>query len=134
MTFAWSFSQLQRFRNCPRQYYHLSVVKDFNEIESDVNKWGQRVHDAMAKRIAKGTPLPEGMTQWEKWAQYALDQAADSPLWVEKRLAVTRQMKPCDFFDRTVEPWLRVVLDFMTVEQDYAHIIDWKTGKNMDVD
>ena len=45
-------------------------------------------------------------------------------------------MKPCQFFDRTVEPWLRTVLDVLWVDNEdgVAHIIDWKTGQRMDVD
>lgn len=139
MTFAWSFSQLSRFRNCPRQYYHLNVAKDFKEIEGDANKWGQRVHDAMAKRIVKSTPLPEGMEQWEKWAVHVLRDISPDPdgLFIERKMAVTRdegRLKPCEFFDRHVEPWLRVVLDVLKIDEDMAFILDWKTGRRMDID
>lgn len=133
--FAWSFSALNQYRNCPRQYYHLKVLKDFKEMESEANTWGKRVHAAMADAVLKGTPLPEGMEQWDKWVKYARqDLEPTSTLEVERKLAVTRDMKPCEFFDRRVEPWLRAVLDVLETDDDYARIIDWKTGQRMDVD
>lgn len=138
MSFAWSFSSLSRFRNCARQYYHVTVAKDFKEIEGDANKWGHRVHEVMAKAVKTDrTSLPEGMEQWKKWVDYARQEWKDDvQLWTERKLAVDSRMKVCDFFDKKVDPWLRVVLDVMLLdrENEAAHIIDWKTGKNMDVD
>jgi hypothetical protein len=134
--FAWSFSALSRYTNCPRQYYHLNIAHDFKEIEGDANKWGLRVHDAMADRILHAKPLPEGMQQWEKWADYVLDDVDRTQmiLRAEQKMAVTFDMQPCEFFDRTRPPWLRVVLDVLKIKGDFAHVIDWKTGQNMEVD
>ena len=62
---AWTFSQLEKFENCPRQFYHVRVKKDVVEPSTEATLWGGRVHEAMEYRIKDGTPLPEGMTQWE---------------------------------------------------------------------
>ena len=128
--FAWSYSKLESYRTCPKQLYHKAIKKDFPEKQNDNMLWGNRVHDAMAKRIAHSTPLPEGMTQWEKWIDWALQNTdRDTILEVERKLAITNQLKSCDYFDRRVDPWFRAVGDVIKINGSAGRVIDWKTGK-----
>lgn len=62
---AWTYSQLEKFETCPKQFYHVRVSKDVTEPPTDATKWGERVHTAFEHRILNGTALPEGMGQWE---------------------------------------------------------------------
>ena len=62
---AWTYSQLEKFETCPRQFYHVRVKKDWVEAPTDATRWGEKVHTAMENRVLNGTALPEGMGQWE---------------------------------------------------------------------
>ena len=53
--FAWSYSRLKNFESCPKRHYHVDVVKDVREEESEQLKWGNALHDAFAKRQAHVT-------------------------------------------------------------------------------
>jgi len=126
--FAWSFSALDSFRTCAKKYYHEKVKKDFVEPIGEHLIWGNRVHAAMAKRIETGVPLPEGMKQWEKWVDWAMTHYPRK-MYVEQKLAVTNELKPCKYFDRDVDPWFRTVADVISLNGKTARLIDWKTGK-----
>lgn len=130
--FAWSFSQLNSYRICANKYYHQTVLKDYPEPPNDNMKWGNTVHDAMAKRIAHSTPLPVGMEQWEHWAEWAMapnGRSDGTMIWSELRMAITEQMQRCAYFEKTVQVWFRTVADVLKVKQNVARLIDWKTGK-----
>jgi len=131
--FAWSYSALNQFENCARQYYHTKIAKDFPEIEHDANNWGKQVHKALAARVKHCTPLPTSMARWEDWGEWAREGLGEQEiLEVEQQLAITQQIEPCAYFARTVDPWFRTVLDVMRIDGPCARIIDWKTGKNVD--
>lgn len=133
--FSWSFSKLDAYRTCAKKYYHAQVKKDHPEVDNEHMRWGNRVHDAMAKRIVHSTPLPDGMQQWEKWAQWALTTSDGSPpapgtdIKCEQKLAITDKFQPCDYFDRRVNVWFRTVADVLKLGHGAARVIDWKTGK-----
>lgn len=128
--FAWSFSALDAFETCPKKYYHARIKKDFKEPENDNMKWGFRVHDAMANRIMHSSPLPDGMQQWDKWAEWAKAPAQPNTLLkCEQKLAITAQMQPCEYFDKRLPVWFRTVADVLKVRGNVARLIDWKTGK-----
>jgi hypothetical protein len=129
--FAWSFSALDSYETCAKKFYHARVKKDFPEPENDDMKWGFRVHDALAKRIMHASPLPNGMKQWEKWVDWAMQNTdrTNTIIQCERKLAITEQMQPCEYFDKRVNPWFRTVADVLKVRANVARLIDWKTGK-----
>jgi len=127
--FTWSWSRLKNFRTCPKRHWHVDIQKDFKEAESDALTWGNEVHDAMAKRIAKDVQLPRTMEHYEEWPQRitALKKAGYKTL-VENKLAMNKDYRPRAFFDGDV--WFRGVLDVITLlpQQRAALVFDWKTG------
>jgi hypothetical protein len=126
--FSWSYSKLGSFRTCGTKYYHEQVKKDYPEKSNDNMMWGNRVHAAMAARVAHSSPLPEGMQQWEPWIEWVLN--PPSPLIrVEYRMAITNKLQPCGYFDKVVNPWFRTVADVLKVNGPAARLIDYKTGK-----
>ena len=126
--FSWSYSALDSFRTCAKKHYHEKIKKDFVEPPSEHLAWGNRVHAAMAERITAGIVLPEGMRQWEKWVDWAMT-PYPRKMYVEQKMAVTNQLKPCKYFDRNVNPWFRTVADVICLNDKTARLIDWKTGK-----
>jgi hypothetical protein len=130
---AWSFSALNAYRTCAKQYYHYKILKDVPEPQGEEMKWGNRVHNAMADRIAKAQPLPSEMAGYEKWIEWALvnSDRSEVELGVERKMAITEGFDPCEYFDKQVPVWFRTVLDVVKVrvKDGVARIIDWKTGK-----
>lgn len=126
--FAWSFSALTRYENCPKQYFHLNVAKDFKDEDSDFAADGKIVHDGMYNRVVKGKPLPLPLRQHEKLA--AKFAAAPGEKHGEMKLALNRQFEPVDFF--APDAWVRAIIDLLIIRGSRAIIVDWKTGKVKD--
>ena len=120
---AWTFSQLEKFETCPRQFYHLRVKKDVKDAPNEASKWGERVHEAMEQRLRDGAPLPEGMQQWEGLAKKA--EAMPGRKGIELQMALNNAFQPCDW----KEAWTRGIVDYCAVEGTKAVALDWKTGK-----
>lgn len=125
--FAWSYSQLTRYENCPKQYYHIAVARDVKDEygDSDAGAEGTAIHLAMYNRVIKGTPLPLNFRHFEKTAAPFAAMPGDKH--GELKLALNRAFQPTDFFADDV--YLRVVIDFMSVVNKSALLVDWKTGK-----
>jgi ATP-dependent helicase/DNAse subunit B len=49
--FAWSYSRLKSYETCPYKHLRIDIMRDVKEPESDDLKWGNRLHDAMARAI-----------------------------------------------------------------------------------
>ena len=54
----WSYSRLKSFEQCPKQFYHLKVVKDYEEKQSSAMFYGNEFHKAAENYIKIGEPLP----------------------------------------------------------------------------
>ncbi|MFZ6731949.1 PD-(D/E)XK nuclease family protein [Undibacterium sp. Ji42W] len=122
---AWTYSQLEAFETCPRQYYEVRVKKSIPYVQNESAKWGDTVHKAIEHRIMNATPLPEGMHQWEgivnKFA------ALPGKKIAEQKIAITSDFQPCDYFAKNA--WSRGNIDLSVVCGKTAMVTDWKTGK-----
>lgn len=123
--FAWSFSALDRFENCPKQYYHISVLKDVKDEGNEFTAEGEIVHKALYKRIVAGQPLPLNYRYLERTAAKFVGLPGDTT--GELKFAMARDFSPVQYFDSEV--FVRVVVDLLNVRDRTAIIIDWKTGK-----
>lgn len=119
----WTFSQLEKFETCPKQFYHVRVKKDVVEPPTDATKWGEQVHKALEHRVLDGTPLPEGMTQWEGLA----NKIANLPgtKLCEQQMALDENFQPTDWKNS----WTRGIADVVVLHGDSAVVLDHKTGK-----
>jgi hypothetical protein len=126
--FAWSFSALTRHENCPKQYFHLNVAKDFKDEDSDWAADGKIVHDGLYKRVVKGVALPLPLRPLEPLA--AKFAAAEGEKHGEMKMALNRKFEPVDFF--APDAWVRSVIDLLIIRENKAIIVDWKTGKVKD--
>lgn len=120
---AWTYSQLEKYQTCPKQFYHLRIARDFTDPPTEHTVWGEKVHSAMEYRIAEGTPLPEGMTQWEAIA--AKLESIKGTKYVEHQLAVSKSFAPAPWGDA----WSRGIIDLLIVNGKSAAVFDHKTGK-----
>ena len=120
---AWTYSHLDKFETCPKQFYHTSVVRDFVSPPTDAIKWGETVHKAFEDWINFKTPLPEGMTQWQSIADKLAAMPGEKN--TEIKMAVDKNFKPAPW----KEAWSRGIADLVVTYKDSAVVIDYKTGK-----
>lgn len=122
---AWSFSALDTFKNCPRQYEAKYVSKTVQEEKSEQMLWGERVHKAFELRQLDGTTLPAGLEQHEEYMRKL--EALPGIHNVEQKIALDRKRQPCNFFASDV--WFRGIIDYIKVDSATAYLVDYKTGK-----
>jgi hypothetical protein len=120
---AWTYSQLDKFETCPRQFFHVRVAKDVVEPPTEATMWGEKVHSAFEDRIKDNTPLPEGMTQWEPFA--AKLERLPGVKYTEQKMAVGKDFQPTDWSSG----WTRGIADLLVVSGSSAVVMDYKTGK-----
>lgn len=119
-----SYTFLNTYDICPKQAFHRYVLKDCPFVGSDATRWGNTVHDAMDKRLSKGTPLPAECSQYEFYAA-SLDHLKPQ---TEMKLGIKRDGTPCSFWDDQV--WYRGKADVVAMKANVAVLFDWKTNKN----
>ena len=120
---AWTFSQLEKFETCPKQFYHVRVAKDVIEPQTEATLWGSKVHTAMEDRIRDDTPLPEGMEQWEGFAKQIC--AMPGEKLAEEKMALDKSFQPAEWDNA----WTRGIADMLIVHGNKAATLDYKTGK-----
>ena len=59
MSLSWSYSSISLFKQCPRKYYRLRVLKDIKEPPTQHLIYGNAVHKACEDYGKDGTPIPE---------------------------------------------------------------------------
>ena len=126
----WSHTALEDFNNCPYSFYRKRVLKDIKEERGEAAVWGEQVHKAFELRQGEDkTPLPKELKEHEPFMGW-LDEytkAVKGKVLVENKMALTRELKPCGFFDKGV--WHRGVIDWLCLSKKLATVFDYKTGK-----
>lgn len=123
---AWSYSSINLFRQCPKKYFHLKVVKDVTEPKTESILYGELVHKAAEEYIRDGKPIPESVGFIEPTIKIFKDLPGEKHC--ELKMGVTERGDACGFFDKEV--WLRGVADLVVVNGEKAKIVDYKTGKS----
>jgi len=118
----WSFSRIKAFQTCPKQFYHVNVLKEFPYEETEAMRYGTEFHKAAEDFIRDGAPIPDRFG----FARDALQVLADKPgeKICEQKLGLTAELEPCGFFDSNV--WFRGIVDLLIIEDDVATIVDYK--------
>ena len=128
--FSFSYSKLKNYEICPRRYHEIDVKKAWPEERSEQLSWGDRVHEEMATALRNDTELPAEYAGYQPW----IDKVNRTPgeLLVECKWAITREFQPTAWFSPTA--WLRSVADAVKINDMTALVVDWKTGKSLNVD
>ena len=122
----WSFSKMKSFQTCPKQFYHVNVLKQFPFKETDAMRYGTEFHEAAEHFIRDGTPIPDRFA-FARPALEALAAKAGEKL-CEQKLGLTADLEACDFFAKDV--WFRGIVDLLIIDGDVATVVDYKTGKS----
>lgn len=122
----WSYSKMKGFETCPKQHYHVTVLKEHPFQETAATRYGSEFHKAAELFIKYDRPLPGKFVQYESVLQALKDRPGEKHC--EIRLGLTENLDPCGFFDKNV--WFRGVVDLLIIDGDEARVVDYKTGKS----
>ena len=123
----WSFSKMKSFQTCPKQFYHVNVLKQFPFKETEAMRYGTEFHEAAEHFIRDGTPIPDRFA-FARPALEALAAKAGEKL-CEQKLGLTAELEACDFFAKDV--WFRGIVDLLIIDGDTATVVDYK-GLSLD--
>ena len=129
-TTAWSYSSLKTFEQCPKKYYHLKVIRDYDEdFNTEAILYGNEYHMA-AEQYVSG--LVDELDPRFDYSQNVLDKLLAMPgeKLCEYKMGITSNLEPCEFFADDV--WYRGVADLIILDRDtgIARVFDYKTGKS----
>jgi len=122
----WSFSKIKAFEQCPKQFYHDKVLKEFPFTETDAILDGSAFHKAAEDFVGADIPLPAKFS-WANDALLSLKNRKGEKL-CEIKLGVTENLEACSFFAKDV--WFRGIADLVIMDGDLAWVVDYKTGKS----
>jgi len=122
----WSFSKIKAFDQCPKQFYHEKILKEYPMRQTEAMLYGNQFHTAAEHYIKDCAPMPERFD----YAVGALDslQAKQGEKLCEYKLGLTEDLKPCGFYDKEV--WFRGIADLIILDDDLAWVVDYKTGRS----
>jgi PD-(D/E)XK nuclease superfamily len=131
--FAWSFSKLKAFEDCPRRFHETTILKDkWPEERSEQLEWGDAVHVALAKALKTGEPLPTQFQLYQPWIDKVVRTPGEMLVEDQCKWAINRKFKPVPWFAKDV--WLRSVADVVKLDPPAALVVDWKAGKSANGD
>ena len=122
----WSFSKIKAFEQCPKQFYHMKIAKDYTEPQTDAMRYGTEAHLVAEEYIKDGKPVPSKFSYMEG-ALESLNKRRGKKL-TEIKMGLTRELEPCGFRDKNV--WWRGIADLVIVDDSKAWVVDYKTGKS----
>jgi len=125
---TWSYSSISLFKQCPRKYYRLRVVKDIKEDEAEHLIYGNAVHKAAEEYGRDGVPIPAKYDYIKPYVDTLIESPGDK--YYEHKMGLTRELEPCEFLAKDV--WWRGIADVLVVRpnEKTALLIDYKTGKS----
>jgi hypothetical protein len=127
---SWSYSSLKTFQQCPKKYYHLKIAKDVKQSDTTATIYGKDVHKAAEDFIKEGTPIPEKYA----YMRPILDALSkiEGDKYCELELGIKKvdgcKYVACSFNDPNY--WWRGIADLVVINDDEAHLVDYKTSKN----
>ena len=91
----WSFSRIKSFEQCPKKFYHLKIVKDYSESETDAMRYGTELHLAAEEYVRDGKPLPP----YFDFIADVLDalMKKEGERLCEYEMGLTENLEPCGF-------------------------------------
>ena len=126
--YAWSYSSINLFKQCPQKYFRIRVKKDIVEPETEAIRYGLIMHKAAEEYIKDDKPLPPQFA----FTQDLLDALKAKPgrKLCEHEMGVKADLTPCGFMDKDV--WCRGIADLLIIDDENltAWVVDYKTGNN----
>lgn len=125
----FTYSGLETFVNCPKQFYHKYVLKDVKDEPGAAQIYGTDVHAHFENYMnASGAyELPGHIIKHKVKLDSLLEK--DGIFWCEEKVALGKDLQPCRYDDPD-RLW-RGNIDFRLVDrvERSATLVDYKTGK-----
>lgn len=124
---AWSWSRLNAFETCPRQFHHVNILKDVPKKDWSYLEEGKRVHKMLEKAVNQGgggevdERIIHMMPMIYKFC------VAFPEVHAEKQFTFREDYTETGWFEK--DAYIRCALDVIGIAGDKAAILDWKTGK-----
>jgi hypothetical protein len=119
----WTYSHLDKFESCPKQFYELKVVKNFEDPPTEQKLWGDEVHRHMQCAVDNKAELPTGMSQWQSLVNKIC--AMPGTKFTEYKMSLDASFNPAPWDDC----WSRGIADVVVLGKSTAAVLDYKTGK-----
>jgi len=124
--YPWSWSKLNSYLTCPRQYYEIQVAKNFKQDENvEYLFWGIAVHKAFEDNLMEGKPFEERFKSLEPLANKL--NALPGDHYGEQKLAVDIELRPVEY--DSPNAWVRAIVDRLVIYNVVGMNFDYKTGK-----
>lgn len=118
---AWSYSALNSFQTCAKQYHEVKVLKNFSD-NNETNKWGDRVHKYMASALLEPTDPGTEFRMYD--AVVERFRQMPGTCLVEQQLAINNAYESAQWFGQDV--WCRGIVDALWIDGNVARAVDWK--------
>jgi hypothetical protein len=128
---TWSYSSISLFEQCPKKYYHLRIVKDVVEPESEHLLYGKAFHLAAEEYIRDGKPIPDKFAYAKPMLEKLNKLEGEKLCEYEMGLKyVNGRFTPCSFDDP--KAYCRGIADLIILDRENkeARLVDYKTSKS----
>ena len=131
--FPQSYSSLNVFETCPRQYEAKYITKEVKYVQSQAAAWGDQVHTVLENYLKTqgGIAVPPNMAMYRPFGDWVLERAAKNggQVLAERQTGVTKAHTACAYKDK--QRWIGGKIDVTIIypQQRRAEVFDWKTGK-----
>jgi CRISPR/Cas system-associated exonuclease Cas4 (RecB family) len=137
-TLALSHSKVNTFETCPRQFKLQYIDKDY-PFDSDNPYFvkGQKLHKQLEDYvIAKLSGDDKNIPKLSAASRNAIGMinnlmAKYPDVYPEQQLCIDKNYKKSGWFDNSKAHW-RAIIDFLAMSEEYAIVIDYKSGKVRD--
>ena len=121
--FPLSFTSMDTFETCPRQFQHLYVLKDVKNEGSAATIRGAKCHKQIEDYITQGTEITELVAQN---AIPYINSIKAQDAKAEWTWGLTKDFEPCDFFAPDVA-YHDTVNYLARLEGGRAFVVEWET-------
>lgn len=132
--FAWSWSRLQTYEQCPAKAKY-SYLDKIEEPKNNAMLRGSAIHKMAEDYVNKGGRLKDELKLYKKFFDEVrlLKKRKDVEIFTELQNALTDKWGPTTWFGK--DAWLRVIVDLAILlkAERKLRLVDHKTGKvNLD--
>jgi len=129
--FSWSFSSLTNFEGCPARYAAEKFYCTLPWVETEQQRWGNRVHKA-GENFIKCIPDKDDEALAPVEAYVTAMIRSGHRLEPELEVTLTRNLTPTSWFAK--DAWFRGKLDVVLTKVKEKAVVyyDYKTGKIKD--
>ena len=120
-----SFSSMNTYFTCAKQYKLTYVTPVIPYQETDATRWGTEVHLALEEYCRDGKPLADKFLPFKPYADKVM--ALPGEHFFEREMAIGTSFQQVSFDEPSAV--LRGIIDVLVVNGDKALVADWKTGK-----